>query len=260
MRQYLPSQLKRKLRRWLLDGAGTADGDRPATVVDNYRYVFIVTYGRSGSTLLMSLLNTIPGYRIVGENYNTLHQLYQAVSSVKKGYRENAGPEHLQPQSAWYGMPRTRPSAFQQDLINSFVANILRPEPGDRVLGFKEIRYTERHVPELGKYLEFLQDTFPGCKIVFNHRDAAAVSKSSWWTEVGKAVEKVKAVDDRLWSIPADDSHFHFIYDQIDDDLTHIRALFEFLDEELDEPAVRAVLDVRHSPPAKRFTLADADR
>jgi hypothetical protein len=258
MRKYLPSRLKRRVRRWLLDGAGsTGDGSR-ASAVEHYRYVFIVTYGRSGSTLLMSLLNTIPGYRIVGENYNALHHLYQAVAAAKKGAKENRGPEHLRPQSAWYGMPRTRPDAFQRDLVDSFVVNILRPEPGDRVLGFKEIRYTEHHVPDLESYLAFLQNTFPGCKIVFNHRDAAAVSKSSWWTKVGKAVEKVKAVDARLWAVPADDSHFHFVYDNIDDELTHIRALFKFLGEELDEPAVREVLDIRHSPPAARFT-ADAN-
>jgi hypothetical protein len=253
MRKYLPVRLKRTIRRWLLADAGTAAAQRPADIGGDYGYVFIVTYGRSGSTLLMSLLNTIPGYRISGENYNALHYLYEAVTAVKQGRRQNLGEEHLQPQSAWYGMPRTQPSTFQRDLVNSFVINVLRPEPGDRVLGFKEIRYTEKHVPDLAEYLAFLQESFPGCRIVFNHRDAAAVSKSSWWTQVGKAVEKVKAVDARLWAVPADESHFHFIYDKLDDGLDHVRELFEFLGEQLDEQTVRDVLDVRHSPASARF-------
>jgi hypothetical protein len=35
---------------------------------DDLGYVFVMTYGRSGSTLLMGLLNTIPGYLVRGEN------------------------------------------------------------------------------------------------------------------------------------------------------------------------------------------------
>ena len=39
-------------------------------------YVFVMTYGRSGSTLLMGLLNTIPGYLIRGENDDALRFLF----------------------------------------------------------------------------------------------------------------------------------------------------------------------------------------
>ena len=39
-------------------------------------YVFVMTYGRSGSTLLMGLLNTIPGYLVRGENDDALRYLY----------------------------------------------------------------------------------------------------------------------------------------------------------------------------------------
>ncbi len=39
-------------------------------------YLFIVTYGRSGSTLLQGILNSIPGYLIRGENRAALFHLY----------------------------------------------------------------------------------------------------------------------------------------------------------------------------------------
>lgn len=35
-----------------------------------FNHILIITYGRSGSTLLMSLLNTVDGVLIAGENYN----------------------------------------------------------------------------------------------------------------------------------------------------------------------------------------------
>jgi hypothetical protein len=101
---------------------------------------------------------------------------------------------------------------------------------------------------DLEPYLEFLRQCFPGCKIVFNHRDPAAVAASAWWTKVDDAAEKVRRADERLSSFPADARHFHFCYDEIDDSLDNIRALFDFLGEELDEGAVRAVLGRAYGP------------
>ena len=46
-------------------------------------FVFVVTYGRSGSTLLQNVLNTIPGYCIRGENANTLAHLAKACHAVE---------------------------------------------------------------------------------------------------------------------------------------------------------------------------------
>ncbi len=38
--------------------------------------VFVVTYGRSGSTLLTGILNSIPGFLIRGENRDAVHHLF----------------------------------------------------------------------------------------------------------------------------------------------------------------------------------------
>jgi hypothetical protein len=231
-------------------------GRSPTHDYSTYEYVFIVTYGRSGSTLLMSLLNTIPGYRIHGENYNALYHLYQAVTAVRRGREQWGGRIHLRPQSGWYGMPEAWPDAFERGVLDSFVSHVLRPRPGDRVLGFKEIRYTQGHIPDLLEYLAFIEKAFPQHKIIFNHRDPAAVARSGWWTRFKNPLDRVKAADDRLWSVPADQRHFHFLYDKIDNNLDHIRELFAFLGEPLDQQTVRAVLNTRHSPPPRGTTPA----
>ncbi len=221
---------------------------RHAGAVGDFRYVFVVSYGRSGSTLLMGLLNAIPGYRIRGENYNTLYRLYQADAAVAKARDKFSGADHLRPQSSWYGAPRIREHAFRAALVSAFVTEVLRPEPGDRVIGFKEIRYTPVHLTDLDEFLGFLREAFPGCRIVVNHRDPAAVARSSWWANVRDAEAKVRAADERLLAIPADDRHFHFFYDAIDDGLANVRELYRFLGEEFDEAAVRRVLGTRFSP------------
>lgn len=219
-----------------------------------YRYVFIVTYGRSGSTLLMGILNTIPGYRIHGENLNALYRLHQAESAIAEARRRCAGKSrHQVPRSPWFGILRARPQEFRRELVNSFVTHILRPAPGDRVLGFKEIRYTRSDVRDFEDFLAFLQTAFPDSRIIFNHRDLSAVARSSWWALDRDATEKLRVADERMSAIPADERTFHFYYDEIDDSLDNIRTLFHFLGEELDEPAVREALATRHSPPPKKY-------
>jgi len=212
-----------------------------------FSYVFVVTYARSGSTLLTGLLNAIPGYRIRGENYSVLYRLYQADAALNKAADKYTEAFHLQPSSAWYGTPRTRPDRFRAALVDNFVANVLRPEPGDRVLGFKEIRYTTVHMTDLAEFLEFLLRAFPNSKIVFNHRDPVATAKSAWWARNPNAEQLIRAADDRLLAIASDDRHFHFCYDEIDDSLVNVRNLYAFLGEHFDEPAVRAALGTVHS-------------
>lgn len=242
--RHLPAGVKRRARR-ALQRAGNARVR--AYSVDQFGYVFVLTYGRSGSTLLMALLNTIPGYRINGENYNALYRLHQAVAAIDKAYQLASGRRSV-PTDAWYGMPRARPDRFRRDLLDSFVTNVLRPEPGDRVLGFKEIRFSESHMDDFDAYLDFVRGAFPGCKVVFNHRDPAAVARSGWWNGVNEAEQRIKAADARLWAVPADARHFHFRYDDIDDSLANIRELFRFLGAELDERRVREVLGTYHGP------------
>lgn len=250
MFRFLPATVKRRIRQRLR---------RMLYIVDRYHYVFIVTYGRSGSTLLMGILNSIPGYRVHGENHNVLFRLYQADRSITESYRMCAGnSKHLAPQSPWYGMLRARPGEFREDLINGFVKHVLRPGPGDRVIGFKEVRYTKGNVPDLPDFLEFMRRSFPGCKIIFNHRDLAAVAKSSWWALDENASKKLAIADARMREVPSDERHFHFFYDEIDDSLDHVRALFRFLGEEFDEATVREVLNTRHSPPPVKYAEQQA--
>jgi hypothetical protein len=209
--------------------------------------VFIVTYGRSASTLLMGLINTIPGYNIRGENYNALYGLYQADDSLRRA-RERFDPyARLTPRHPWYGTSLTNLDAFRQGLVDNFVRNVLRPARGDRVIGFKEIRYTQDHVEDLDGYLTFIREAFPGSKIVFNHRRPEDVARSGWWPTITRALERIRAADERMLAVPADDRHFHFHFDRIDATLDHVRELFDFLGEPLDEKRVRDALANRHS-------------
>jgi len=212
-----------------------------------HEFVFIVTYGRSASTLLMGLLNTIPGYNIRGENYNALYALHQADEAVRRATARFAPYTRLTPRHPWYGTPLVNVDGFRQGLVDAFVRNVLRPARGDRVIGFKEIRCTPDHIADLDGYLTFLREAFPGSRIVFNHRRPEDVARSGWWPTLSRPLERIRAADQRMLAVPADDRHFHFHFDRIDPTLDHIRELFAFLGEPLDERRVRDALANRHS-------------
>lgn len=252
MREHIPQQVRKALSPLRRGGTrlvrrGIRVASRHVGVVADYEYLFVLTYGRSGSTLLAGLLNSIPGYRVRGENYSALYRIYQADAAIAKARESFSGADHLSPLSPWYGTPRVRENRFRAGLLNNFVSNVLRPEPGDRVLGFKEIRYTPAHIPDLAEYVAWLRRSFPDPRIVINHRDPAAVARSGWWPDKRNAEQTIRAADERLWNIPADDRHHHFSYDDIDDGLANVRALFDFLGEPMDEVTVREVLGTKHS-------------
>src|SRR5436190_1068738 len=106
------------------------------------KFVFIVTYGRSGSTLLQRVLQTIPDSCIRGENNAVLYPLFQAwrkLSVAKTKY----GMKRTFPKHPWWGIDRVKEDVFARRIAQVFVDTVIRPPSGVRLLGFKEIRYHE---------------------------------------------------------------------------------------------------------------------
>ena len=142
-------------------------------------HVFVMTYGRSGSTLLMGILNSIPGWLLRGENRHAMRHLYEFHRS---GLAEKARVDPVrasQPTHPWFGI-----EAFPEDVSLAHIralaeATLLRPEPDTRVTGYKEIRWYDDDLPD---YLDFLRQVFPGARFVLNTRNLEDVAASNYWT------------------------------------------------------------------------------
>ena len=209
-------------------------------------FVFVFTYGRSGSTLLMGLLNSIPGYCIRGENNNAVHSLFtmhQRIAAARQGSLKNSE----RPGHPWFGLNRIDPAALQRSQRDLVVDEILRPEAHHRVAGFKEIRFSEKEVPDLAAYIDYIQTTFAPCKIVFNHRRLDNVARSGWWQTMPEALDRLAVMEERFQSIPASDQVYHFSYDALCADPGYAAGLMAFLGEAYDPAAVTEVMTVRHS-------------
>lgn len=147
-------------------------------------YVFIVTYGRSGSTALQAVLNSLDGYLIRGENMGALYGLYQSSKALvdTKKEEKRLGKNVTDP---WFGAYRLNPEAYQKSLIDLFTDKIIAPHAMTRVCGFKEIRYLFDQAT-LIPYLEFMLEAFSPVKIIFNTRPHEEVVKSRWWATMDR--------------------------------------------------------------------------
>lgn len=214
-------------------------------------YVFIVTYGRSGSTLLQSLLNTIEGFQLRGENNNTLFHLYSAWAAVKDsvpldGLRTKG--EVTAPDHPWYGSEKIGLDSYGRDLARLFTQSVLQPDPGTRVSGFKEIRF-HFHAAHFRPQLNFIHSFFPNSRFIFNTRSHADVVKSGWWAaqDPSKVTANLTMAEDLFKSYLATYPERGILmhYDDYTKDHSQLNDLFEFLGEPVDRKAIEKTLSKR---------------
>jgi len=207
-------------------------------------YLFIVTYGRSGSTLLQGILSSIPGYLIRGENGGVTYQLYRfhsiaADRSVSKGGRWQS------PQSAWFGIGGYPEEVALREMRRLMLTTVIRPEKDSRVVGFKEIRWLQE---DLHDYVDFLRAVFPGARFVVNTRNLDDVVNSKWWARDPESRQTLAAAESRMLGLleRLGDDAYHIHYDDYAHSPAKLRGLFDWLGEQFDEAHVAEVMAKPH--------------
>jgi hypothetical protein len=226
-----------------LRAAGDLAAGRDRT---DLQYLFVLTYGRSGSTLLQGILSSAPGVIIRGENGGLLQHLFRFHQTVT-GHRDRlARGAPLPPEHPWWGIDGYRDDTAYRGFRTLMLDTVLRPEPGTTIVGFKEIDWLTDELPEL---LAFTRAVFPGARFVLNTRDLEQVAKSKWWARNPDALTELRTMEKRYVEAlePFGTAAYRVHYDDYVADPTVLRGLFEWLGLDFDEARVRAVMDVRHS-------------
>jgi hypothetical protein len=209
-----------------------------------FQSVHIVTYGRSGSTLLMGLLNTIDGYLVRGENN-------QCLDHLRRFYRQLERTRHRQKPDAtrpWYNEIDGEDAL---ERLRELYRAMLTGNRDVRVFGFKEIRYPELGRKDLFDLLDFLDLLAPPAAIVHLTRAAHEVAQSRWWAtlrpwEVRRQLRRFERRM-RVYAARSPERCFHLDYADMVGRTPRLRELFEFLGEPFDEEAVARVLATPHS-------------
>lgn len=243
--------------------------DGPAPPAEPQGFVFIVTYGRSGSTLTQNLLNSIPGYCIRGENGNLGYHLarayHLAASEENFVQRRSSRPAWTvptlgTPRDPWFGAENVDPEALGTALFDAFRRHVLCLPAGTRVGGFKDIKF-HSDARFFFDFLAILERFFPNTRFLFQSRRADRVARSGWWArhDPTKVAEIVRTADglfrDFMQMRPS--STFLIDYDELYvEQSADMKDLFDFLGEHYDERRVANVLSqrldhMRAPPPAR---------
>lgn len=207
-------------------------------------FVFIVTYGRSGSTLLQTILQSINGYCIRGENNNVLWPLYQSVCALADA-RADHGHRPMAPHEPWFGIDQVDAERYARRVVDLFLEEVIQPPEDARVLGFKEIRFHRAGADRFEPFLNFIASHMAPAKFIFNCRPWQQVARSGWWQDCDEVmVRDLVETADALYADYAAKHPAHcFIarYDDYSGNPDYWRDLFEFLGEPFDPDRIRAL-------------------
>lgn len=215
---------------------------------DDLGYLFVMTYGRSGSTLVNGLLNALPGYLVRGENEHALQHLFAYHRALADLEQRKPAPVSSPPTHPFYGIGEVRLRRSLVACRRLALETVLRPRADTRVVGFKEIRWYDE---DMEAYVAWLREVFPGARFLVNTRAHASVLASGWWAKGDPEhnAAHLAEIEDRILAVAAGlgDEAYRVHYDDYVADPTVLRGLYDWLGEPWDEVSVRATMAVRHS-------------
>jgi hypothetical protein len=222
------------------------------------RFVFVVTYGRSGSTLTQGMLNTLPRTLVRGENNLYLLPIFRAYNGLETFKNKFGGPGAAKASSAFYGLREVDLDAFAasvRQLVQQQLLGDLAVSNVDR-LGFKEVLWHRIKPKEWSDFFGFMDLAFDEPLYVLNRRDVAMTSTSGFWQkkEPGVAeqqISRVRRLQDFLRDSRADrcvDTQFEAMTS--DDQAVaaeQLRRLAEFVTGSCDDDLLAALFATRET-------------
>jgi hypothetical protein len=213
----------------------------------NFKHLIIVTYGRSGSTLLQGILNSSDQVTIYGENGDFLRPFYNGYVKLKDIEKFKTNGASVLPSHSWHGIEYFSISSYLKS-IQLLVGNFF---PKDKELtGFKEIRFNLLK-KQLPNYLDFLKQVWPEVCFVFLTRDLEEVCNSAWWKnqDPEELKEKLTEFEQNGQSYLEQHSSYCFgiDYSEVVENGEKLKSLFQFIGLPYNKLTVQEILDTPHS-------------
>lgn len=217
------------------------------------KIVLICATGRSGSTTLELILNTIPNSNICGENNGAVNSLLEFYREIKQTtYMVNSEFSKLKSDERkdiskilQNGMKAAWFNSFNHEQIKqnsrNMIISMFKKHENTNLWGFKEIRYNGKL-----ELLKEFRELFPQTKVIFNIREnIQKQSTSGWFKKDQNSFQKIKKETTEMVEFYKNNQDFCFMnslekmYNK-----EHMMQLFEFLERSqyFDENKIKRIL------------------
>ncbi len=222
----------------------------------NFQSILIISYARSGSTLLQSILNSHEELLVRGENYNFCYHLFKSYNALKKTKGKS---EQLLPKQPFFGYSVIDEKYFINNIAETVKKLLLAEQLENlkiKAYGFKEVRYPGT-LDHLLVYLDFLKQIFPNPLFVFNTRNKDDVFKSRLnlcWVQkkdYQKTIERLIRAEALFSEFIKNNptNSFHISYEEVTTKSDKLKELHNFIGLPYTEAQMVKVLAVPHSVP-----------
>jgi hypothetical protein len=217
--------------------------------MENDKIVLICATGRSGSTTLQRIINTIPNSNICGENYGAVNSLLDfyiklhitSIQQVPGRYNPVSYEEIINKRvkPAWYNSYKI---TEMEEKIRDTITTMFKKNSNTKLWGFKEIRYDLKKV----NFLKSFKQLFPQTKVIIQIReDIETQSQSSWHKRDKNAITYLKNTNEELLDFYNKNQDWcYFTTFEKMFDKNNLKEMFSFIDckENYDEDLVEYVL------------------
>jgi len=204
------------------------------------KFILIFATGRSASTTLQRLIDTIPNSNITGEKWGSIINLLECYKNIKKTTEYTPKDKQTSIFSTKdkidkYNIKPCFYNCFNfidvKNNIKNTIISILNNNKKYKVLGYKEIRwFNNLHL--LDEFLEL----FPNTKIICHiQKDVKKQALSGWWKEQSNAQEHLLGYNKKLINYYNTHDNCYLSYKTKLFVIDEIKKLFIFLEEPFDE-------------------------
>jgi len=213
------------------------------------KIVLICATGRSGSTSLQRIINTIPNSNICGENNGAVNSLLEFYMKLHMSSKNNI-LGHYYPakyediinkgiKPAWYNSYNM---AEMEEHIRKTIVSMFKKDATTNIWGFKEIRYDGGKI----NLIRFFKYLFPKTKVIIQIRENLVAQSMSGWHKNNKSSKQfLTKVNNELVEFYNKNKEWCFLtsFERMFDK-NNLKNIFHFIDcgENYDEAKVTKVL------------------
>ena len=212
------------------------------------KFILIVATGRSASTTLQRIINTIKKSNINGENWGAVNNLLECYHNIKKTKLES--PHKAD--GTFYNSDECQKRKIKQAFVNTFdfeivvdnikktILSILNISKDNTVYGFKEIRYFNKLY-----LIEQFLELFPNTKIICHIDENLDRQKNSAWHKKNPEASKkhLTLYNEQLINFVNSNENCYLSTRDNLFNLEEMKNLFIFIEEDLDEEEYNFILN-----------------